>query len=120
MSRPRPLTQYESLAAGIVAGSIEGAVTYPAEYLKTKAQFSAGRGEHTIRTSGVQGLYSGAGALIVGNGLKAGVRFMTYDSIKEVLRPADGKLTPGRTMLAGLAAGVVEAAVAVTPSETIK
>ena len=31
-------------------------------------------------------MYSGAGALIVGNGLKAGVRFLTYDSIKEVLR----------------------------------
>lgn len=31
-----------------------------------------------------------------------------------------GKLTPGRTMVAGLCAGVVEAAVAVTPSETIK
>lgn len=31
-----------------------------------------------------------------------------------------GKLSPGRTMLAGLGAGIVEAAVAVTPSETIK
>lgn len=29
-------------------------------------------------------------------------------------------MTPGRTVLAGLAAGVVEAVVAVTPSETIK
>lgn len=29
-------------------------------------------------------------------------------------------MTPGRTMLAGLAAGVVEAIVAVTPSETVK
>ena len=29
-------------------------------------------------------------------------------------------MTMGRTVLAGLAAGVVEAAVAVTPSETIK
>lgn len=29
-------------------------------------------------------------------------------------------MTPGWTMLAGLAAGVVEAIVAVTPSETVK
>ena len=45
---------------------------------------------------------------------------MTDDSIEELLRDQDGKLSPGRTMLAGLGAGVVEATVAVTPSETIK
>jgi hypothetical protein len=103
----RKPTQYESLLAGIIAGSVEGGITYPAEYLKTKAQFASSKGSvssrlaggtdaqgpsilgiltETLRTRGVQGLYSGAGALIVGNGLKAGVRFMTYDSIKEVLR----------------------------------
>jgi solute carrier family 25 citrate transporter 1 len=74
----------------------------------------------TLKTGGITALYSGCGALVVGNGLKAGVRFMTYDSIKELLRDQDGKLSPGRTMLAGLGAGVVEATVAVTPSETIK
>ncbi|KAK1924536.1 mitochondrial carrier domain-containing protein [Papiliotrema laurentii] len=125
----RKPTQYESLLAGIIAGSVEGGITYPAEYLKTKAQFASSKGSgpsilgiltETLRTRGVQGLYSGAGALIVGNGLKAGVRFMTYDSIKEVLRDDQGKLSPGRTLVAGLCAGVVEAAVAVTPSETIK
>lgn len=87
---------------------------------------------NTIKSGGVTALYSGCGALVVGNGLKAGVRFMTYDSIKELLRDPEvsnrtrqsslwqGKLSPGRTMLAGLGAGVVEATVAVTPSETIK
>jgi solute carrier family 25 citrate transporter 1 len=90
---------------------------------------------NTLKTGGVTALYSGCGALVVGNGLKAGVRFMTYDSIKELLRDPEvsfttsycqhfaksqGKLSPGRTMLAGLGAGIVEATVAVTPSETIK
>jgi solute carrier family 25 citrate transporter 1 len=41
----RKPNQYESLLAGVIAGSIEGAVTYPAEYLKTKAQFSAKPGQ---------------------------------------------------------------------------
>lgn len=37
-----------------------------------------------------------------------------------MLTDPKGKLTPGRTMVAGLAAGTVEAVIAVTPSETIK
>lgn len=36
----------------------------------------------TLRERGVRGLYSGAGALIVGNSLKAGTRFLTYDTVK--------------------------------------
>ena len=97
----------------------------------------------TIRERGVSGLYSGAGALIAGNALKAGVRFMTYDSIKALLVDHDGKLSSVNGMLgesgdetvaearnrsdlrtwvpeAGLGAGVCEAVIAVTPSETVK
>lgn len=40
----------------------------------------------TLRMQGVRGIYAGSAALIAGNGMKAGVRFMSYDSIKEVLR----------------------------------
>lgn len=105
----RKPTQYESLLAGIVAGGVEGAVTYPAEFVKTRAQFTANKGQavgvipifrETLRERGIKGLYSGAGALIVGNSLKAGVRFLTYDSVKTVfadsnvslrLKVADGR-----------------------------
>ena len=38
----------------------------------------------TLKERGIRGLYSGAGALIVGNSLKAGTRFLTYDSVKGV------------------------------------
>jgi solute carrier family 25 citrate transporter 1 len=44
---------------------------------------------NTVKTKGVAGLYSGSGALIAGNGLKAGVRFMTYDSVKDLFRGSD-------------------------------
>jgi hypothetical protein len=47
----------------------------------------------TVRTQGLRGVYAGSGALIAGNGLKAGVRFMTYDSIKEVLRNPEVSLS---------------------------
>jgi solute carrier family 25 citrate transporter 1 len=36
----RKPTQAESLGAGIIAGAVEGFITYPAEFVKTKAQFS--------------------------------------------------------------------------------
>jgi len=115
----------------MVAGAVEGFVTYPADFVKTRAQFASGsiQGGTTSITSilrsvfrekGVRGFYSGSGALITGNAIKAGVRFLTYDTIKEKLRDKDGKLSRVRTMLAGLAAGTVEATIAVTPSETIK
>lgn len=41
----RKPTQLESLAAGVIAGAVEGAVTYPAEFLKTKAQFASSKGQ---------------------------------------------------------------------------
>jgi solute carrier family 25 citrate transporter 1 len=40
---------------------------------------------HTIRTQGVKGLYAGCSALVVGNGVKAGVRFLSYDTFKSML-----------------------------------
>ncbi|KAL8286618.1 hypothetical protein RQP46_004146 [Phenoliferia psychrophenolica] len=94
-SKPAP---WQSLFAGVIAGAIEGTVTYPAEFLKTRAQF----------------------ALVAGNAIKAGVRFLSYDQIKAQLVDSEGKLSSGRSLLAGLGAGVTEAIFAVTPSETIK
>lgn len=43
----------------------------------------------TIKRQGIKGLYSGSGALITGNGLKAGVRFLCYDNFKELVRNGD-------------------------------
>ena len=74
----------------------------------------------TFKSHGVAGIYSGCGALVAGNAAKAGVRFLTYDQIKSLLVDENGRLTPQRSLLAGLGAGVCEAILAVTPSETIK
>lgn len=48
------------------------------------------------------------------------MRFTTYDQFKILLRDEEGKLSAPRSMLAGLGAGMMEAVIAVTPSETIK
>ncbi|KAI0033494.1 mitochondrial tricarboxylate transporter [Vararia minispora EC-137] len=115
-----------SLVAGATAGAIEAFVTYPTEFVKTRSQFG-GKKEgpltivrNTLKVQGVKGLYSGCSALVVGNSIKAGVRFVSYDYFKSGLADSEGKVSPARSLLAGLGAGVMESIFAVTPSETIK
>lgn len=119
-----------SLIAGTTAGAVEGFTTYPIEYTKTVSQFAAKAGEKapgpisivrtTLAKDGFLGLYSGCGALVTGNAIKAGVRFLSYDHFKSMLKDDTGKLSGPRSLLAGLGAGMMEAVFAVTPSETIK
>ncbi|KAL4811445.1 mitochondrial carrier domain-containing protein [Aspergillus unguis] len=124
-----------SLAAGAVAGAVEATATYPFEFAKTRVQLSqsaAGGASSTIsrnpfavifqtaRQDGVRAIYTGCSTLILGTAFKAGVRFLSFDTIKNQLSDADGSLSPGRGILAGMIAGMVESVVAVTPTERIK
>ncbi|EIW67639.1 hypothetical protein TREMEDRAFT_33282 [Tremella mesenterica DSM 1558] len=118
-----------SLIAGATAGGVEAFTTYPFESLKTQLQFASTDGKRptpygllreTLAQRGLKGLYAGCTAVVIGNAAKAGVRFTTYDYFKNLLRDDEGKLSAPRSMLAGLAAGMAEAVIAVTPSETIK
>lgn len=47
----------------------------------------------TYARHGIPGFYSGVGALVAGNSLKAGVRFLSYDSFKQMLVDKDVRLT---------------------------
>ncbi|KAL5478715.1 hypothetical protein ACEPAI_1992 [Sanghuangporus weigelae] len=115
-----------SLVAGATAGGIEALITYPTEFVKTRSQFGGEKEKpieiirNTLRTRGITGLYSGCTALITGNAVKAGVRFLSYDQFKSMLADREGKVSAPRSLLAGLGAGVMESIFAVTPSETIK
>ncbi|KAL5498138.1 hypothetical protein ACEPAH_2268 [Sanghuangporus vaninii] len=115
-----------SLVAGATAGGIEALITYPTEFVKTRSQFGGKKEKpieiirNTLRTRGIRGLYSGCTALITGNAVKAGVRFLSYDQFKSMLADREGKVSAPRSLLAGLGAGVMESIFAVTPSETIK
>ncbi|KAJ7227097.1 mitochondrial tricarboxylate transporter [Mycena pura] len=115
-----------SVLAGTTARAIEAYATYPTEFVKTRSQFGGKREgpitiiRETLRTKGVTGLYSGCSALVVGNAVKAGVRFVTYDHFKGLLADSEGKVSAPRSLVAGLGAGMTEAIFAVTPSETIK
>jgi solute carrier family 25 citrate transporter 1 len=118
-----------SLFAGSVAGGVEATITYPFEYAKTRAQLRSAPGAQgsvfqmlrsTISAEGVSGVYTGCTTLVAGTALKAGVRFLAFDSIKKQLVDNDGKLSTSRGILSGMAAGAVESLLAVTPTERIK
>jgi solute carrier family 25 citrate transporter 1 len=71
-----------------------------------------------FHNEGVRALCS---ALVVGSIAKDGVRFLSYDTIKNAFVDLEtGTLSPLRNMLTGISAGVVASITAVTPTERIK
>ncbi|KAK8164917.1 mitochondrial carrier domain-containing protein [Phyllosticta citrichinensis] len=122
-----------SLAAGGIAGAVEAATTYPFEFAKTRVQLRNEEATSTatpnpfavvrdvVRHEGARALYKGCGSLVVGSIAKDGVRFVSFDAIKNAYKDKQtGTLTPLRNMLAGMSAGVVASVCAVTPTERIK
>ncbi|ELQ43031.1 tricarboxylate transport protein [Pyricularia oryzae Y34] len=100
---------------------------YPFEFAKTRAQLqpSGSRNPFAVlsqvaRQDGFRSIYTGCSTLILGTTAKAGVRFLSFDSIKNVLKDEQGNLSPARGILAGMVAGAVESVVAVTPTERVK
>ncbi|ODV97698.1 hypothetical protein PACTADRAFT_47567 [Pachysolen tannophilus NRRL Y-2460] len=121
---------FKSFVAGGTAGAVEGCITYPFEFAKTRLQLvdksmKMSRNPlvliYTIaKNQGVSALYVGCPAFVVGNTVKASVRFLGFDSIKRLLADKDGKLSGPRGVIAGLGAGLMESVIAVTPFEAIK
>lgn len=121
---------FKSFIAGGTAGAIEGVITYPFEFAKTRLQLvdkasKASRNPlvliyNVAKTQGVSSLYVGCPAFVVGNTVKASVRFLGFDLIKAMLADKNGKLSGPRGVIAGLGAGLLESVVAVTPFEAIK
>ncbi|PON27616.1 hypothetical protein TGAM01_v203383 [Trichoderma gamsii] len=123
-----------SLLAGATAGAVEAAITYPFEFAKTRLQLKHNAYHattittkspfysllQTVRQNGIRVVYTGCSTLVIGTACKAGVRFLTFDSIKKIISDGDGKLSPARGLLAGMAAGAVESVIAITPTERIK
>jgi len=112
-----------SIIAGSSAGAVEIAITYPFEFAKTRSQLNQ-------RLPNSQKLpwpkfpskewYAGCTTLIIGNSIKAGVRFVAFDAYKSFLADEDGKISGPRTVIAGFGAGFTESLLAVTPFESIK
>lgn len=117
--KPSPL---RSIIAGSTAGAIEIAITYPAEFAKTRTQLNqrlpSGQ-KLPFPPFGPQ-WYAGCTTLIIGNSIKAGVRFVAFDQYKQLLSDSEGKISGPMTVVSGFLAGATESLVAVTPFESIK
>ncbi|PQE13363.1 tricarboxylate transport protein [Rutstroemia sp. NJR-2017a BVV2] len=116
---PERPKQRPSALRSIIAGSTAGAVEIVA---KTRTQLN-----RRLPESGKlpwppfgKAWYAGCTTLIIGNSLKAGIRFVAFDQYKSMLQDADGKISGPRTVIAGFGAGVTESLLAVTPFESIK
>ncbi|CAG99884.1 Ctp1p [Kluyveromyces lactis] len=132
MSSNKPAVDpFHSFLAGSIAGAIEASITYPFEFAKTRLQLvdkasKASRNPlvliyNTGKNYGISSIYVGCPAFIVGNTAKAGIRFLGFDTIKNLLRDKKtGELSGFRGVVAGLGAGLLESVVAVTPFEAIK
>ncbi|OKL63398.1 putative mitochondrial carrier [Talaromyces atroroseus] len=64
--------------------------------------------------------YAGCTTLIIGNSLKAGIRFVAFDKFKALLQDENGHISGPMTVIAGFGAGFTESILAVTPFESIK
>ncbi|KAF7191713.1 putative mitochondrial carrier C19G12.05 [Pseudocercospora fuligena] len=119
--KPSPL---RSILAGSTAGAIEIAITYPFEFLKTRTQLNQRLASSNSKPIpfppfGPQ-WYAGCTTLIIGNSIKAGVRFVAFDQYKSLLSNPDGTISGPMTVVSGFLAGATESLLAVTPFESIK
>ncbi|KAL4923285.1 putative mitochondrial tricarboxylate transporter (Ctp) [Aspergillus undulatus] len=119
--RRKPST-LRSILAGSTAGAIEIAITYPAEFAKTRSQLNRRLPDSKKLPWPPIGKqwYAGCTTLIIGNSLKAGIRFVAFDTFKSMLQDESGKISGPRTVIAGFGAGFTESLLAVTPFESIK
>ncbi|KAF2084574.1 mitochondrial carrier [Saccharata proteae CBS 121410] len=125
-----PVPPSVSIISGGIAGGVEAAVTYPFEFAKTRAQLRNDAKQprnpfrivfNVYKYEGLRALYKGCAALAIGSVGKDAVRFLSFDTVKNSFKdPETGALSPLRSMLAGMTAGVVASATAVTPTERVK
>ncbi|PLN77982.1 mitochondrial carrier [Aspergillus taichungensis] len=111
-----------SILAGSTAGAVEIAITYPAEFAKTRTQLNRRLpdGKKLPWPPFGSQWYAGCTTLIIGNSAKAGIRFVAFDFLKSLLQDENGKISGPKTVVAGFGAGFTESLLAVTPFESIK
>ncbi|RYP41936.1 hypothetical protein DL767_000673 [Monosporascus sp. MG133] len=113
---------FRSILAGATAGAVEIAITYPADFAKTRTQLNRNLADGAKLPWPPFGRqwYAGCTTSIIGNSAKAAIRFMSFEQYKRLLADDEGKVSGARNVIAGFGAGVTESLLAVTPTESIK
>jgi hypothetical protein len=118
-----------SLLAGMLAGALGVAASYPLDSIKTKLQVMALKKRasnfelvvHIIRLDGLCALYAGVSSTMIGQAFVKGLVFVVYEYVMLALGQLMGTSAPtfGQRLLAAAVAGAV-ASFLVTPIERIK
>jgi solute carrier family 25 citrate transporter 1 len=125
MPKQGEVTPFVSAVIGGLTGAAEISITYPTEYIKTCMQLypdinkkgAMNFAKESFRTKGYLSMYKGYSALLFFSVPKNYTRFGAFQYVKDHVFTAPGKLN---TFMCGLAAGAAEAAIVVTPMETLK
>ena len=77
------------LVTGATAGAVEAFITYPTEFVKTRAQFGGQREaplsilRNTVKEHGVKGLYAGCGVTVLRSMPSSAMIFLIYDGLEK-------------------------------------
>ncbi|KAF3037514.1 Mitochondrial succinate-fumarate transporter [Didymella heteroderae] len=129
----KPASAATNLIAGGGAGMMEALICHPLDTIKVRMQLSKRArmpgapkrgfiktGAEIVKRETALGLYKGLGAVLTGIVPKMAIRFTSYEWYKQMLADQNGLVTSKSTFMAGLAAGVTEAVLVVTPMEVVK
>ncbi|KAK9842466.1 hypothetical protein WJX81_001453 [Elliptochloris bilobata] len=114
--------------AGSIGGVAEACACQPIDVIKTRLQLDKVNmyhgiwncGKQIIEQEGVRSLWKGLTPFATHLTLKYALRMGTNAFYQSLLRDKDNKLSDGRRMAAGFAAGITEALIIVTPFEVVK
>ena len=116
---------YEKLAVGAVAGVVGTSCVFPLDMVKTRLQSQSVRTTASapihcfkmiIAREGATGLYRGLGANLVGVIPEKAIKLAANDTLRDLLKDSNGKLTLRDEVLAGGGAGLFQV-VATNPSK---
>jgi solute carrier family 25 citrate transporter 1 len=112
---------------GMAGGFVEACSLQPLDVVKTRLQLSSKKsmgivplGREIVRNEGVLALYKGLTPFVTHLVSKYCLRFYSNEFYRKLLADKAGKVSKPRGFLAGMAAGVTEAIIIVTPFEVVK
>lgn len=110
--------------AGFASAGIEISILFPMEYAKTQLQLNRQNKDFRVfrhmRSRGLA-VYQGLPPMLIGAPLQGLLRFTCLEYFNNMLRdPVTGKNSVWSGLLAGMASGVLESVLVVTPMETVK
>ncbi|KAG8557057.1 hypothetical protein GDO81_018316 [Engystomops pustulosus] len=107
---------FTSLLAGGTAGMSVDLILFPLDTIKTRLQSPQG----FSKSGGFRGIYAGVPSTAVGSFPNAAAFFVTYETVKRLLRPDSSPYLSPLTHMAAASLGEVVACLIRVPSEVIK